>query len=653
MRLAEVMARLRGESGGVLVMVAVTLPLLVILTGFVIDVANWFEHKRHLQLQADAAALAGAREFHIPCADQSIVDKTTAYGGGTYNAQIGGTSPTNVHMLINSRNYYNQPSRTDSTVVTGQPCTAKMVDVKMTETELPWYFKAARVPFINAHARVSLMQVDTASGSLPVGVPDVNPKKVRVTFIDESNGSPLAATDLVRQSGTVNGLALWDNSGSPLPVTTNVQNIGVRVAVGGHTSTTCGAPLVQCYDSNPSSPPKGVLYAQGWSAAGSGAQPNAPLARSVTLFNGTCSDPYFVSSSSSCTIGVRAKVDFGSLGPTAVGAGLTATVNGTDYPLSFNSSSSTWTSGAVTVPPNAGPLPVTLKWAETIGTQGVNVCKTGNGNKCTGTFGTVQRTFSATSGRSGPIKLAQISESGSFWANSFERCSSVQTRCTHNLVVTIGISGSLRDASSVNDPVVSLRVAGGSENQSLDCDPGYSNLWQELAYGCRPSYTKNSGTACPSNAGTLWGSPQPWTCTAIQTGNATNQVSEGVNTRILGSDKPASCTHPNHWSDFPNFSPSDPRIVQVFLTPFGSFDGSGNTVVPVTDFATFYVTGWTSNGNGFDNPCQGKGDDPVPGNDPGLIVGHFIKYIDSINNSSGSGFCDFDSFGTCVATLTE
>ena len=39
-----------------------------------------------------------------------------------------------------------------------------MLDVKLTETDLPWYFKAANVPFINAHARVSLLQVDTMSG---------------------------------------------------------------------------------------------------------------------------------------------------------------------------------------------------------------------------------------------------------------------------------------------------------------------------------------------------------------------------------------------------------------------------------------------------------------------------------------------------------
>ena len=91
--------------------------------------------------------------------------------------------------------------------------------------------------------------------------------------------------------------------------------------------------------------------------------------------------------------------------------------------------------------------------------------------------------------------------------------------------------------------------------------------------------------------------------------------------------------------------PGDPRIVQVFLTPFGSFNGSGNTTVPVTNFATFYVTGWTAQGGGFANPCQGNGDDPVPGNDAGYIVGHFIKYVFALNTGGGSGeLCDFTSW---------
>jgi hypothetical protein len=290
---------------------------------------------------------------------------------------------------------------------------------------------------------------------------------------------------------------------------------------------------------------------------------------------------------------------------------------------------------------------VTLKWTETVGTQGGNTCRTGNGNKCTGSLGTVQRAFGASQARSGPIDFAQVSESGVGLANSFA------TGTAHNLTVTIGVKGSLGNASSVSDPIVALRVIGGSQNQSLDCDQSKPNLKDELATGCSPTYTRNTGTACPSSATTLWGTAQPWSCVALQTGSATNQVSQGMNTRILGTAKPTSCTAPNHWSQFPNLPANDPRFLQVFLTPYDSFDGSGSTTVPVTDFATFYVTGWTGNGNGFDNPCQGQGDDPVPNNDPGYIVGHFVKYIQTLDTGSGSQACDFNAFGSCIAVMTR
>ena len=115
----------------------------------------------------------------------------------------------------------------------------------------------------------------------------------------------------------------------------------------------------------------------------------------------------------------------------------------------------------------------------------------------------------------------------------------MQTSCTHNLVVTIGVKGNLANASSVSDPIVEMRVAGGSQNQSLDCDPAVSNLKDELATGCRPTYSRNAGTtACPDSPGTLWATAQPWTCVAVQTGGAVNQVPAGLNLRILGDDKP-------------------------------------------------------------------------------------------------------------------
>jgi hypothetical protein len=638
------------ERGAVLVFVAVALPLLVLVASLVIDAANWFEHKHHLQLQADAAALAAAHEFNGCPDNQPILNRAADYSGGVYNAQIGGTAASSVHMVINSPTYFNQSSPVDSTVVTGAPCTAHMIDVKMTETNLPWYFRLANVPFIDAHARVSAFQANTKTGSLPIGVPDVNPKLGKVTFVDEATNTVLGSRNLAK-TGTASGLNVWDNTASPLPITVNAGHIGVRVTLAGGTSTTCGAALVECYDLGSTN---GLLHVRGWSNEPVSAQSKLPLARSVTLFNGTCTDPYFVASTSACTIGVRAKVDFAVPNPTALGASVTATVGGTDYPLTYDTASATWQSAAsISVPPGTGPIPIELKWEQTNGSVTINgkteACKT-NGNKCKDTFGTVQRTFSAGS-RSGPIKLAQVWENGGFWANSFERCSAVQTQCTHNLVVKIGVQGSLGNASGVADAPVSLRVAGGSQNQSIDCDDKYSNLKDELANGCRPTYTKNTGSTCPGTASALWGTTQPWPCAALQTGGAVNQVPAGLNQRILNNS--STCTSPNHWSSFPNFPAGDKRIVQVFLTPYGSFSGSGSEVVPVTGFATFYITGWTGQGGGFANPCQGHGDDPVPNDDAGLIVGHFIKYVDTLSGGTGTESCDFSALGTCVAVLTR
>jgi hypothetical protein len=666
-----VISRMRSEQrGSVLVMVALWMPLLLILMTFVIDVGNWFVHKRHLQMQADAGALAAAQEYRFPCSDQPILDKAAEYSGDLYNGQIGGTTAGTVHRLINSKTFFDQPAPADDTV-TGGPCSAGMIDVKLTETDLPLFFKPFggvlnKVPFINAQARVSINQLDTTQGALPVGVPDVNPRSARAYFINESTGAVLGSTALTKV-GTSNGLVVWDNAAAPAPITLDAGDVdvGVVIALSGAATASCGAALTTCYDASTvpnggGMPGKGIVYVRGYSMAGDGLQSldHAPVLRDVTLVPGTCADPYFSAAAGSCTIGIRAHADFGTLSgadqTTIVGARLSATVGKTTYPLTYDATAKRWSSAAtIAVSPAAGPIDVSLDWAETNGTLNGNSCSTSGGNKCKGSFGTVQRAFAAADARSGPIQAAEVWENGVQWANALERCSSVQTSCTHDLTVRIGVKGNLANAASVNDPVVALRVIGGSQNQSLDCDPNASQLKDELSGGCAPTYARNTGTACPGTATALWSTAQPWSCVAVQTGSATNQVPAGMNARILGDEKPASCTAPNRWSQFPNLDPSDPRIIQVFLTPYGSFDGSGSTTVPVQDFATFYVTGWTGQGQGFANPCQGNGDDPVPNNDAGYIVGHFIKYIQTLTPGSGSTACDPNAFGACVAVMSR
>ena len=96
-----------GERGAALVIVVVWLPVLLIVFMFVVDVGNWFVHKRHLQMQADAGALAGGGVFRIPCSDVPIIDEARNYAGDPgastpYNLQLAPTQQANVHALINS-----------------------------------------------------------------------------------------------------------------------------------------------------------------------------------------------------------------------------------------------------------------------------------------------------------------------------------------------------------------------------------------------------------------------------------------------------------------------------------------------------------------------------------------------------------------------
>src|SRR5690348_2252672 len=99
------------ERGAVLVIFAVFVPVLIVFFIFVIDVDNWLEHKRHLQVQADAGALAAAQHLQ-PCDDSKIYTAAGQYSGaasvGTpggsaastsprYNSQVGGTAGSNIH----------------------------------------------------------------------------------------------------------------------------------------------------------------------------------------------------------------------------------------------------------------------------------------------------------------------------------------------------------------------------------------------------------------------------------------------------------------------------------------------------------------------------------------------------------------------------
>src|SRR5438552_2687038 len=574
--LARTSAAVTDERGGVLVMFALFAPVAILFVALAIDVSNTFVHARHLQLQADASALAAAQEFQ-PCNNAAIVAHAAQYGGASeatspagavkasepvYNSQIGGTPPSKIYELVNSKTYYKQSSPVDSSAVEKVPCEAMMVDVKLTETNLPWYVKVFKsvfngVPNIDAHARVELKQASTATGSFPVAVNDLRPKSVEAYFVDESV-SP--ATQLMncgasekspcsvelKSDGTSNGLGVWDNKEQPFAFAVRKPTVGVRVAVSGRATLTgnmatdCALTFVTCSDG--SSAGVGLLHIQGYSGNGT-ATASSPIVRQVKLSGapGGCLDGYFSNPVSSCKLAASATVDWGTA-TRPTGADVDALVNGTCY----------------------------------------------------------ARTFQST-----------------------------------------------------NESGYTMRFTGtGSQNQSVSCEAakGGTQYYAALAYGCAGQWAINPTLTCPDKT-------NPTDCIGPATGNKQNQVAKGMNLRILGSEKPKTCTGPNHWKEFtftngvPNVSPNDPRVVTAFVTPYGSFGGSGSSSeFPIAEFAVFYVTGWQDSGNGFNNPCQGNGDDTA---EPGTIVGHFIKYVVLDASGGGTTTCELNALGECVAVLTR
>ena len=63
MRMRSRIIHLKEERGQILVVAVFLIMTFILLVGVVADVGNWFVHRRHLQTQVDAAALAAGGKF--------------------------------------------------------------------------------------------------------------------------------------------------------------------------------------------------------------------------------------------------------------------------------------------------------------------------------------------------------------------------------------------------------------------------------------------------------------------------------------------------------------------------------------------------------------------------------------------------------------
>jgi Putative Flp pilus-assembly TadE/G-like len=666
------------ERGAVLVLVAVFVPVIIALFIYVIDVDNWMEHKRHLQVQADASALAAANYFQ-PCSDPSIYQTAGQYAGvptvstpngpqtsatPLYNSQVGSTVSSSIHVLINSLTFYNQSStslpKTPDDTITSDPCSANMVDVKITETGLPWYFRPlSSVGFINAEARVSLFQQTYAPNAEALAVSDSGPVAATAYFVNEDNNDAiLGSTPLTSLGLNAQGQTVWANSSAPAAVAINktsgsVAHIGVVIALSGNKSdSTCGDPYVQCFDNTSTTGPS-LLHIQGWSAAGTGTL-TAPLARSVTLSTpspDTCTDGYFSHAATTCTATISAWVDYGSTNTTGVSV----------KPVVAGTTESALTKGATSGTAVQWTGTVSLKQA---GANQINLlvaCTKGSGAPCgsstSATISNVQRAYAAGTS-SGPITGAWISEVGGATqdADSYEVCEAQNNNtCTHNLVVTVDVAGTLQDTQHFSDPSYAVRI-GTSQGNVVGCganpSPSASQYRANLAQGCTGPFQLNTSDPTCTQA-----TVSPFDCVLLVSGVKNGPFQQGLTDRIVTSPPAGSHYYcANNWVNnnsggVPIIPANDSRLISLFVMPYGSTDSSGAPLlksgyVPIQNFATFYVTGFAG------DPCAS--DDPAPPNAGNAwVVGHFIKYISTVGGNTNQVSCTQTTFGNCVAVLNK
>jgi Flp pilus assembly protein TadG len=699
--------RLSEERGATIVLVAASTATLILVIAFVVDLGNWYVHKRHLQVQADAAALAGGAAFTLPGCDDTAIQKATQQYSGVpnttlavatpYNAQLGGTSSGNVHVLVNSANYW--PDGGTDFSDGGGPCAASKVDVKMTESNLPWFLRLPLVvPAINAHARVSMRLVSQLKGQLPIGIPDVNPQSAAVIFYNQADPTDLSTTYVkyLRKVGTAGGLNEWanvDSTGPAQPISVTMPpsgRLGVVTAfssdgpptsspmsISGSVVDICGRARVDCYvDPTATS----LLFAHGYDSA---AAPNKkPVIKDATLSTATCPDSYgyFTYNDSSCsatlTVNFDTTISNANLGNVQLALSssgtCTVTSDGNNPPAS---KTRTYT---VTIPAHAGPCAISATWAVKNETGfPVPPAPTGgicannfNRTTCTGSFGIVQQTFGGDEDVSGPIRTAHLlNMGGSFGTPSCPgplgfgpACNSFAIGTSHSLAVDVKLAGAV--STSASDPPVLLRIVGGSRNGTIDCNKT-GNLRDQLANGCDLPYRTNTDPtfACPATTKPgLLATQQPYPCVAVQTGGSVGQFTQGIQARILNGANtcPASGAGRNYWSNYgtstglpspdnPTYPFNDPRIVYVFMVPFGSFRGSGSAVLPIVSFGIFYVRGWGGNGGGNDDPCP----DAIPNVPAGDLAGNFITHVADSADAFGTEACVSGSFNPCVAILTK
>lgn len=693
-----------------LVIVAVTLTALIGMGMIVVDVANWWVHKRHLQEQADAAALAGAQALRgCAASTKSAVNLavaqqvqryagTTAPVGGVSTGQVPGSQQISlgggesVLGALNAKTYPyplgDGPTVNDSEANTGSPCDDVAVDVKLTDNSIPYLFTVGALGHVNVHSRVAVKQVKALTKPMPLAAEDPMPSTVKAVLVDESGSSPSFLTSKVLDPAS-DGVTFSGDVTLP----TNRASVGVRInASGSGTASDSAGRCVtetaqQCYDATGF---KGLALINSWSAQGPGTTDVVAVHAARVVNVGNCSpvgaSMYFVPAapaSPNCLVTVDADVEFNSTagnppsnpgGYPAVGSTGASDNNASTVTLSSSASCGTSTpmtykgavsgvgnhiwEGQICVPANAGATTLSLQGTATNGKVGSG----GNANctknsPCKSSVIAVQRVFTASTASSGNIDSLTITDAGGN-PDSETLCTNSTGCPNHTFHITVHFKDFLQPVPTGTSPTPTVLRNQGN---TISCDQDQSNVGLLQDFGTDPNPTPTPAhpvcaaqwfrVATPSDpctTGIIGTEQAPSWCVDVRNGNGTNgkAIGDAVSTRIEGGT--SGCPNPNHWLDAGGPDNSDPRLVALF-TIF-RWPGSNNVPVRVTGFAQFYVTSWATQNGGAD-PCG----DPLP---PGAGAGDVFGYYVSGDVPSGQGTpsdqqCNFNLVNPCIPVLID
>ena len=635
------------ESGQVAVVVALLLPMILALGVVVVDIGNWYVHKKHLQTLVDAGAFAGATKF-VGCsfqfgdpvaANEAIKTMALNYSGDTVrdpatrNTQL--QEPNDVRVVLNSAQYWSDGYPTDGygldytldhdgdPLTGGDPCSSKTLDVKATDDDAPLLF--GFFPLVvdpKSKARVEIRQIKEQSGMLPWAVPDVEPAAVAAIFVNEDTGAVLATQLLMKRDDVALPFSEWTSSLIDNQVDLASENTGVVILVskvndtpslptggpGTLTSICAQSPvLITCYagDGNQD----GLTFIHGWSDASG--TPAAPKIRDFSVTDATCSDdlsaPYFLRAGD-CELGALAVIDFGVTGnpvpnppggirarvklnaPGCGGSGCTMNYAG---PAS-SPTESIWTaSSTATLGASFGRSNFSIGWETEFP----------NGSRHSGTFTGVAHPYVADE-NSGPIDYLQLGtlDSGVVDANSRN------IGPDRSVIVTVGLRKPLKLEDPLAPPML-LRVASpsGSQNQAFDCDKGV-NFETEIENGCQTTYGLNyDDWTVPKDGTKEWAdifcdgygvgdlppastapTPAP-ICVAVETGDKIGQFRHGLSRRF----ETPTC-HPNNWPEdqgAPGRGPEDDETIRDFFTNHDFANDPRYVTLIITDEGTFQASG--------------------------------------------------------------